>query len=115
MGYVAKLLGKNIELLRETSGLSSYDLAKKLNVSFASVCRWEAGKMWISEDTLEKLSMVLNVPVEVFFKEHQTKTFKKILTSKQQSFEPSLRESIRVINENIEKITVKIKSKNEDE
>lgn len=116
MGYISKLLGKNIELLREDAGLSQFELANKMNVSFASVSRWESGKMWLSEESLEKLAMVLGVSVDQFFKELPTKIHgKKFINLKASDFEPGLRECIRVLNENIDKLVIKIKTKTSNE
>lgn len=116
MGYVARLLGKNIELIREAVGMSQYDLANRVNVSFASVSRWESGKMWLTEDSLEKLSVVLGVPVDRFFKDiPSTIHGKKFTNLKPSEFEPSLRECIRVLNENIDKLSLKLRSKKDDD
>ncbi len=52
-------LGKKIADLREASGLTQTELAKKLKTTQSAVARLEAGKQNISTDTLKKLSKAL--------------------------------------------------------
>lgn len=54
-----RLWGKNIKNGRTALGFSQRDLAEKLNVTQATVSRWEAGLMAPIDDQREALAGVL--------------------------------------------------------
>lgn len=57
--------GNRLYDLRVKAKLSQNDLAKMLNVTNKSVSKWETGKAKPNFDTLNKLSLIFKVPLEV--------------------------------------------------
>ena len=53
-----------IKSARDKAGLSQTEVAKEMNVSCASVCRWESGIAFPSTKRLGRLAKVLNTTVE---------------------------------------------------
>lgn len=53
---------------RKAKDLTQQALAERLGVTQATVCLWETGKCLPSVPTIQKLSEVLEVPIENFFK-----------------------------------------------
>jgi transcriptional regulator with XRE-family HTH domain len=51
--------GKRIRMLRRTLGISQSELAKKINLTYQQLQKYETGKNRISIETLEKISDVL--------------------------------------------------------
>lgn len=58
------MIGKHIKKARKAKGLSQEQLAEQLNVTRQAVSNWECGKTQPDIQTLQKLSEVLEVPVE---------------------------------------------------
>ncbi len=58
-------IGKNIQMFREQMGLSQSCLASFLEMDQSYLSKIEAGERAISADSLEKLSEVFGVPLEV--------------------------------------------------
>ena len=108
MGRLSEIIGMNITKLREAAEWSQADLAAKLGVSFSSVSRWETGDMWVSEKNLDKLALLFGVEVTEFFLkegESEERSLKDLKT-----YQPTLREALRVINEQLgAKIVIKEK------
>lgn len=63
-------IGRNVQAARAESGLNQTELAAKLNVSQATVSRWERGVQMIDSDTLWRLGRLLNVNVSSLFEPH---------------------------------------------
>ncbi len=60
-------LGKQIQKLRESKGLSQQDLAAKCNFEKSNMSRLEAGRVNSTLSTLEKIAKALDVTlVELF-------------------------------------------------
>lgn len=57
------ILGENIALLRKRKKLSVSDLAKKLEVSTATVSQWQTGKTKPRMNKLEELATILEVDI----------------------------------------------------
>lgn len=53
--------------LRKKQGLRQSDLAEKSGLQASMVSKIETGRRNVSLEDLEKLSVALNVPIEVFF------------------------------------------------
>jgi transcriptional regulator with XRE-family HTH domain len=60
----AQSLGEIVRELREKSDLSLRELAKKLEISAPFLSDIELGRRYPSDETLQKLSKILKVPVE---------------------------------------------------
>ena len=54
------MIGKEIREKREKLGLSKYELAKRVGVSWNTVHLWEKGVWSVSERNLERLRQVLS-------------------------------------------------------
>ena len=54
-----------IKKLREAKGMSQAELAKKAKVTQGAVCLWESGARRPSLDSLQTLSDIFEVPVDV--------------------------------------------------
>ena len=73
MGIIAKKLGKRIKELRENKSLSQQQLADILNMEASNLLKIERGIQIPKEESLLKLSNVLNVNVvDLFDYEHFT-------------------------------------------
>ena len=59
---ISREIGSKIKLLREQSGLTQKDLAKKLNISQQIISRIEKGKQNVSVETLSSICAALGVP-----------------------------------------------------
>ena len=57
------MLGENIKILRQQKGYSQNTLAEQLNVVRQTISKWEKGLSVPDADMLEKLAIILEVPV----------------------------------------------------
>ncbi|MCM8804824.1 MAG: helix-turn-helix domain-containing protein [Candidatus Omnitrophica bacterium] len=64
-----KGIGFQIMLARKQMGLTQEELAKLLGVHQVTVAHWEIGKFEPNQDTIKKLSQILNKPISYFFSE----------------------------------------------
>ena len=64
-----EFIGRRMRQAREEMGLTQEDLARQLNITGASLSRWEAGKHSIHGSDLIKLSHLLGKPPEWFLGE----------------------------------------------
>jgi len=60
-------LPSRLKACRENAGLSLREVAKKINKSPASVCKWENGEVTPYGDVLLQLCEIYNVDVTTFF------------------------------------------------
>ena len=60
-------IGKQIQKLRETKGLSQQDLAAKCNFEKSNMSRLEAGRVNATLSTLEKVANALEVTLAELF------------------------------------------------
>lgn len=60
---------KMVVLARESRGMSQKELAEKLNTSPAFICMVETENKTLPSSTIEKLSKLLNYPVDFFYQE----------------------------------------------
>ena len=56
-------LGKTIQTLREQSGMSQKDLAKRVGVSTGAIGNYEAGLRRPKFETIEALADIFNIPI----------------------------------------------------
>ena len=62
-----EILPKRLKMCRENAGLSLRDVAKKINKTAATVCKWEAGDIMPYGETLLQLCDLYNVDITTFF------------------------------------------------
>ena len=55
---------ERIKQVRKSASLSQQELAKKLGMSFMTIRRWESGEISPRLDEIQKISTVLNTPME---------------------------------------------------
>ena len=55
---------ERIKQVRKSASLSQQELAKKLGISFMTIRRWESGEISPRLDEIQKISTVLNTPME---------------------------------------------------
>lgn len=67
-------IGSRITQLREQSGMSQSDLARRMHVSRASVQSWECGTNYPSTDNLIALAKILHVSTDYLLNISATKT-----------------------------------------
>ena len=58
-----KQLGKNIKLIRQTKNITREDLAKKLNISYSSIEKYEQGLRGFRVEIIDKFAEALGVSV----------------------------------------------------
>lgn len=61
---MAESFDKRLKALRNKAGLSQEELAKALDVSVMSVCRWEWGERIPRANDLNRLAQALNVTID---------------------------------------------------
>nr|DAT17514.1 MAG TPA: helix-turn-helix domain protein [Caudoviricetes sp.] len=60
-------LPQRLKMCRENAGLSLRQVAKKINKTAATVCKWENGKIEPYGDTLLQLCEIYNVDITTFY------------------------------------------------
>lgn len=65
-------IGNTIRMLRIVRGLSQQALARRLNVTFQQVQKYEKAKTHIAASRLYEIARVLDTPVEAFFDSPET-------------------------------------------
>lgn len=56
-------IGQNIKICRERQNLTQLELAQKLRVGLETVEKYESGEKTPNQDTILKLSTIMDVPV----------------------------------------------------
>jgi XRE family transcriptional regulator, master regulator for biofilm formation len=69
-------VGQRIREYRENKKMSVQELANRIGVSRSYLSRMETGERPIKTDILEKVSTVLEVPIEDFYPDDQKKIIK---------------------------------------
>ena len=64
-----KALGKRIAELRKEKGFSQSELSYDAEIDLSTLSRLERGNLNVTIDTLFKISIVLQVPIQKFFSE----------------------------------------------
>lgn len=64
---IKEKLGKRIFELRKRLNISQEELAEKLDISQKSLSKIETGRNFLTSDTLEKLTLALNVEITELF------------------------------------------------
>ena len=76
LGKLMEEIGRNIKKFRVQRRITQTALAKKLNISYQQVQKYENGFNRISARTLYKISCILNIPISRFFEEpNKNETF----------------------------------------
>ena len=57
-------IGKNISIFRKKQGLTQEELAKKLNVSFQAVSKWETGGSYPDISVLPLLANIFHCDID---------------------------------------------------
>ena len=70
------MLAKRLKDLREDNDLTQNHLSKKLNITAASISRWETGQSNPDYDTLIKLAKLYNVSIDYLLGLSEIKTYK---------------------------------------
>ncbi len=68
MEDIKEIVAKNLIALRKKNNLTQQDLAEKLNYSDNTVSRWERAELCPSVETLQQISVVFDVPIELLFR-----------------------------------------------
>lgn len=63
----ARIIGANLQYLREASGLSQIEIGQLLSVSSQQVQKYERGQNRLPIDKLYRLKQFYDVPYEIFF------------------------------------------------
>lgn len=66
------LIGQNIRIFRKLNDMTLDDLAGKLGCKNTSLSNYERGIQAISAVNLYKISEILNIPIEKFYKKNTT-------------------------------------------
>jgi transcriptional regulator with XRE-family HTH domain len=64
---VRQVFGMNVKRLRNRAGLTQLSLAKATGLTHNFINDIEKGKKWVSPETIEKLTVALNVEAYEFF------------------------------------------------
>lgn len=64
---IKKLFGYNLKRIRKQRNISQIELSEKANLAFTFISDIENGKKWVSPETIEKLSKVLEIEPYQFF------------------------------------------------
>lgn len=62
-----KLIGKLVKDIRNNSGLTMTEFAKKVGVSQAQISRLEAGQQGFRTSTMQRIAEALNTPIIIYF------------------------------------------------
>ena len=92
MSYIKKGFGTNVKLIRKSRNLKKEKLAELIEIDQRQMARIEVGESFVTAETIEKLSAVLNVPVKLLFDIENIETDKMTL------------EVIETYNKNIKKL-----------
>jgi len=77
---VKKILGQRIKKYRKEQNITQEQLAEKINISTRALCGIELGENFLTAETLENISKVLNVEFADLFFQEKTKTKKEIMS-----------------------------------
>lgn len=74
---VRSIIAKNVRKYRKLNNLTQEKLAELADISNTYIANIECGKTWISDRTLEKISIALNTDVYMFFVPEPEETCKE--------------------------------------
>lgn len=69
MGYLKKIFGENVKLIRKSKKITQEKLAELIEIDLRQLARIEAGESFVTAETIEKLSEKLDVPYSMLFYE----------------------------------------------
>lgn len=64
---IKKLLGKRIQEIRKSLGMTQEKVAESMNIETSSLSNIENGKYYPTAENLEKICLVLGIPPEMLF------------------------------------------------
>ena len=71
-------IGENIKRIRKVKGISQKDLAKKLSVSQQNLSQYESGKRKPKLETIAKIAIALDVPLDSIIRDSPMDLLKDI-------------------------------------
>ncbi len=77
---VRKILGKSIKKYRKAKKITQEQLAEKINISTRALCGIELGENFLTAETLENISKVLDVKFSDLFYQEEIKTKEEIIS-----------------------------------
>ncbi|MBQ8460455.1 helix-turn-helix transcriptional regulator [bacterium] len=98
MDNLKKRLGNRIKTLRKAKNITQEKLAEIINMDITSLSKIETGRNYPQPETIEKISIALNVKINELF------TFEE-LSTKQEYFE-SIIKNLEFIKNNEEKLKI---------
>ena len=96
MKSVKEILAENLIKLRKKNNLTQNEFAEKLNYSDNTVSRWERGEISPSIETLEQISQVFDIKIELLLKEN---AFDEIKQEKKTQFRKRLATLLLIISQ----------------
>ncbi len=91
------IVGENLYKLRKSKGLTQLQISKELNYSDKAISRWERGDAMPDLESLNKISIFYNVPLDYMVKEHENIDEITELNNQQAKMEKSKRISIALL------------------
>ena len=91
------IVGENLYKLRKSKGLTQLQISKELNYSDKAISRWERGDAMPDLESLNKISIFYNVPLDYMVKEHESIDEITELNNQQAKMEQSKRISIALL------------------
>lgn len=91
------IVGENLYKLRKSKGLTQLQISKELNYSDKAISRWERGDAMPDLESLNKISIFYNVPLDYMVKEHENIDEITELNNQQAKMEQSKRISIALL------------------
>lgn len=101
MADTKKLIGARIKALRKQAELTQEQLAERVELDARHLSRLELGRHFPSLDSLERIALVLNVPLAEFFQfpgEETTDSLREYLSKfAEGASEPQLRLAVKAV------------------
>ncbi|MDR0571884.1 MAG: helix-turn-helix domain-containing protein [Rickettsiales bacterium] len=89
---IKRCVGERLRVLRISRGMSQRELGSNLGVTFQQIRKYEQGENCVACDRLCKISSILQVPVEYFFRNASANDFfneeRRVMISKKKGPKP---------------------------
>lgn len=73
MKDIKQIIAENLIALRKKNNLTQQEIAEKLNYSDNTVSRWERAELCPSLETLQQISVIYDIPLELIIRENVLK------------------------------------------